>query len=52
MYNYYRRDMTTQTYRLFTTDPKALNHILANSAIYQKPSQIRWVLRTFAGEGS
>ncbi|KIM23164.1 hypothetical protein M408DRAFT_265479 [Serendipita vermifera MAFF 305830] len=39
------------TDRLLTTDPKALNHVLANSMIYQRPGPIRYALDQLVGEG-
>ena len=40
-----------KTDRIFTTDPKALNHVLSNSEIYQKPPVIRYLLRQVVGDG-
>ncbi|KAJ3514176.1 hypothetical protein NLJ89_g2524 [Agrocybe chaxingu] len=37
--------------RLYTTDPKALNHIFMNNMIYQKPDAVRHNLRTILGNG-
>ncbi|KAJ3514175.1 hypothetical protein NLJ89_g2525 [Agrocybe chaxingu] len=37
--------------RLYTTDPKALNHILMNSMIYQKPEAARYNLSRILGNG-
>jgi len=37
--------------RLFTMDTRALNHVLANSSDYQKPSQVRYNLGRLFGEG-
>ncbi|TFK25769.1 hypothetical protein FA15DRAFT_328917 [Coprinopsis marcescibilis] len=37
--------------RFFTTDLKALNHMLANSHIYQKPPSVRYNLGRFLGNG-
>jgi hypothetical protein len=42
---------THQSDRLTTVDPKALNHILANSMIYYKPSHLRLTLGQLIGEG-
>ncbi|KAG6809703.1 hypothetical protein H0H92_015069 [Tricholoma furcatifolium] len=37
--------------RLYTTDLKALNHILMNTSIYQKPESARYNLTRILGEG-
>ncbi|CAA7271444.1 unnamed protein product [Cyclocybe aegerita] len=37
--------------RLYTTDPKALSHILMNSMIYQKPEPARYHLSWLLGNG-
>ncbi|KAG8750764.1 hypothetical protein FRC14_000249 [Serendipita sp. 396] len=37
--------------RLCTTDPKALQHVLNNSFIYQKPSENRYILSRLLGNG-
>ncbi|KAL4261304.1 Cytochrome P450 superfamily protein [Pleurotus pulmonarius] len=37
--------------RLYTTDPKALNHILMNTDVYQKPEMTRHALGRVLGEG-
>ncbi|KAF8162807.1 cytochrome P450 [Crassisporium funariophilum] len=37
--------------RLFTTDTKAINHVLMNSYIYQKPEASRWALTRILGPG-
>lgn len=37
--------------RLYTTDTKALNHILMNSYIYQKPGAARYNLSRIVGPG-
>ncbi|KAG8819325.1 hypothetical protein FRC19_009861 [Serendipita sp. 401] len=37
--------------RLTTTDPKALNHILANPMIYYKPAHLRLTVGQLIGEG-
>ncbi|KAG8829956.1 hypothetical protein FRB91_007152 [Serendipita sp. 411] len=37
--------------RLCTTDPKALQHVLNNSFIYQKPSEGRYILSRLLGNG-
>ncbi|KAJ7652788.1 cytochrome P450 [Mycena polygramma] len=37
--------------RICTTDPKALNHILANPDIYQRPSHGRYFLSLIVGPG-
>ncbi|KAJ3570544.1 hypothetical protein NP233_g4329 [Leucocoprinus birnbaumii] len=37
--------------RLFTMDLKALNHILMNSQVYQKPEQSRFFLSRLLGDG-
>ncbi|PVG01510.1 cytochrome P450 [Serendipita vermifera] len=37
--------------RLFTIDPKAINHILTNAFIYKKPDQMRYTLGSFLGQG-
>ena len=37
--------------RLFTADPKALNHILMNSYTYQKPEATRYNLSQILGAG-
>ncbi|KIM20949.1 hypothetical protein M408DRAFT_29931 [Serendipita vermifera MAFF 305830] len=39
------------TARLLTTDIKALNHVLTNSTIYQRPETIRYALGQLIGEG-
>ena len=36
---------------LYTVDTKALNHILVNSYIYQKPASARYNLSTVVGAG-
>lgn len=41
----------TQQERLFTLDTKALNHILMNHYIYQKPEQARYGLGRLLGAG-
>lgn len=38
--------------RLYTTDTKALNHILVNSYIYQKPEATRYHLTRTVGPGT
>ena len=38
--------------RLYTTDTKALNHILMNTDIYQKPETARYNLTRVLGAGS
>ncbi|PVG01506.1 cytochrome P450 [Serendipita vermifera] len=38
--------------RMFTIDPKAVNHILANSLIYEKPDDLRNTLGRYLGEGA
>lgn len=37
--------------RLYTTDTKALNHILMNSYTYQKPESARFGLSRIVGPG-
>ena len=37
--------------RLYTTDLKAVNHVLMNSYIYQKPAQARYQLEQILGKG-
>ncbi|RXW20257.1 hypothetical protein EST38_g5602 [Candolleomyces aberdarensis] len=37
--------------KLYTTDCKALNHIVMNSSVYQKPAPARWFLSRLLGEG-
>ncbi|CAA7265269.1 unnamed protein product [Cyclocybe aegerita] len=37
--------------RLYTTDPKALNHIFVNNMVYQKPDAVRHNLRMILGNG-
>ncbi|TFK61485.1 cytochrome P450 [Pluteus cervinus] len=37
--------------RLFTTDPKAIGHILMNSQEYQKPEHLRYVWDQIVGSG-
>lgn len=37
--------------RLFTTDPRALAHVLKESYIWQKPEAVRYSLGTILGEG-
>ncbi|KAI5115453.1 hypothetical protein M0805_003830 [Coniferiporia weirii] len=37
--------------RLFTTDSRALNHILTHSADYQKPAMARYSLSRLMGDG-
>lgn len=37
--------------RLYTTDTKALNHVLMNSYIYQKPEAARYNLSRVVGPG-
>lgn len=41
----------TQLPRLYTTDTKALNHILMNSNTYQKPEAARFGLSRIVGPG-
>ncbi|GLB42651.1 putative cytochrome P450 [Lyophyllum shimeji] len=36
---------------LYTTDTKAVNHILMNTDVYQKPTAIRYGLTLFMGPG-
>ena len=38
--------------RLYTTDTKALNHVLMNSYIYQKPKVARYNLGRVVGPGA
>lgn len=38
--------------RLYTTDTKALNHVLMNSYIYQKPAVARYNLGRVVGSGA
>ncbi|KAG6909596.1 hypothetical protein DXG01_016635 [Tephrocybe rancida] len=40
-----------QATRLFTTDTKALNHVLMNTNIYQRPKASRYTLGRIVGEG-
>lgn len=40
-----------QTNRLYTTDTKALNHVLMNTAIYQKPEAARFAISQILGDG-
>jgi hypothetical protein len=44
-------DPTCQIDRLFTTDHKAINHILMNDFDYQKPEPARWQLGRILGYG-
>jgi hypothetical protein len=44
-------DPTHQIDRLFTTDHKAINHILMNDFDYQKPEPARWQLGRILGYG-
>ena len=37
--------------RLYTTDTKAINHVLMNSYIYQKPESARYNLSQILGNG-
>jgi galactose-1-phosphate uridylyltransferase len=37
--------------KLYTTDLKALNHILKNDYIYQKPEWFRYRIQEVIGEG-
>ncbi|ESK85957.1 cytochrome p450 [Moniliophthora roreri MCA 2997] len=37
--------------RLYTTDTKALNHVLMNHYVYQKPEMSRWGLSQVLGDG-
>ncbi|KAJ7597102.1 cytochrome P450 [Mycena floridula] len=37
--------------RLYTTDTKAINHVLMHSFDYQKPEQARWALSRVVGHG-
>lgn len=37
--------------RLFTLDPKAVNHVLMNNYIYQKPTAARYHLSQILGNG-
>lgn len=41
----------SQADRLFTTDTKALHHILQKSFDYQKPEFVRWSLARVVGHG-
>lgn len=40
-----------QMNRLYTTDTKALSHILMNSGLYQKPEPMRFNLSQILGSG-
>lgn len=40
-----------QMNRLYTTDTKALNHILMNSGLYHKPEPMRYNLGQLLGSG-
>ena len=40
-----------QLKRLYTTDTKALNHVLMNNDIYQKPEGTRYHLSLIVGSG-
>ena len=40
-----------QINRLYTTDTKALNHILMNSGLYQKPEPMRYNVGRILGSG-
>ena len=40
-----------QESRLYTMDTKALNHILMNTAVYEKPEASRWSLSRIVGPG-
>ena len=40
-----------QMHRLYTTDKKALNHVLMNTAIYQKPEAARFNISQILGDG-
>ena len=48
---YTNTNQYSQSDRLTTTDPKALNHILANPMIYFKPAHLRLTLGQLIGEG-
>ena len=37
--------------RLYTVDTKAINHVLMNSYIYQKPEPAQYSLRRILGSG-
>lgn len=41
-----------QMNRLYTTDLRALNHILMNNYTYQKPTAARYGLRQILGDGA
>ena len=43
--------LRTQTRRLWTTDTRALNHILTHSSDFQKPGEARRNLARVVGEG-
>ena len=45
-------DQSQQLTRLYTTDTKALNHVLMNSYIYQKPEAARYNLGRIVGPGA
>jgi hypothetical protein len=40
-----------QMKRLYTTDTKAINHVLMNDNIYQKPESVRYNLNLIMGSG-
>jgi hypothetical protein len=40
-----------QINRLYTIDPKALNHIMMNHYIYQRPEASRFGLQSILGNG-
>jgi len=41
----------TQITRFFTTDAKALSHILMNTSLYEKPEMARYALARILGDG-
>ena len=41
----------TQINRLYTTDTKALNHVLMNDYLYEKPETARYILSQILGSG-
>jgi len=40
-----------QKSRFYTTDTKALNHVLMNTSIYQKPENTRFTISDILGDG-
>lgn len=44
-------EMVVKNWRLSTLDPRAVNHMLTQSDIYQKPEDLRTLLGAVAGPG-